>query len=343
MPDAPVSPRPRWAVPGGVVHLYGAEFPVSTDGPPRVYVGESQARVLGASRSQIRFSVPTVNEGGWLPVRVEPGAIDTGEILVACTLSTGIHQVDSPAFDGLGRLYATHSGSRGAKVAVPLYRVHSDGARDPLTIDLPNPTSLALGPDGAMYVSSRFEGRVYRLTDDAHVEVYVADLGVPTGLAFSREGALFVGDRSGSIFRVSRDRQVDVFATLPSSVAAFHLAFGPDDCLYVAAPTLSAHDAIYRITPDRLVDTLCDGFGRPQGLAFDGTGALYVADALAGASGVYRLDVSVPAPRPELVAAAPVVVGLTFDPQGGLIVASNETLWRLDVPLTSFLPRHPPA
>ena len=33
------------------------------------------------------------------------------------------------------------------------------------------------------------------------------------------------------------------------------------------------------------VETFCDGFGRPQGLAFDAEGRLYVVDALAGASG----------------------------------------------------------
>ena len=37
-------------------------------------------------------------------------------------------------------------------------------------------------------------------------------------------GALFVGDRSGSIFRVSPDRQIETFAQLPASVAALALA-----------------------------------------------------------------------------------------------------------------------
>jgi sugar lactone lactonase YvrE len=335
--------HPRWAVPGGVVHLEGASLPVQAGAPPQVYVGEAPARVLGASPSRVRLAVPPVDDDGWLPVRLEPGGVSAGDLLVARPIATGLHQVDSPAYDGLGRLYVTHSGSRGVKVPVPLYRIHADGGREPIAIDLPNPTSMTLGPDGAMFVSSRFEGQVYRLAADDSAEVYASDLGVPTGLAFSREGVLFVGDRSGSILRVSRAREVDVFATLPASVAAFHLAFGPDDCLYVSAPTLSAHDAIYRITPDRLVDTLYDGFGRPQGLAFDRAGALYVAEALAGASGIYRLDVSVPAPVPELVAAAPVVVGLALDPEQGLNVASNDTVWKLAAPVAAPAHRTPPG
>jgi sugar lactone lactonase YvrE len=326
---------PSWVIPGGVVHLRGDHLPLLPAGPPRAFVGDAEVRVLGASAIHARFVVPSAGQSGTLSVRLEPGAVDAGSLIVASPVATGLHLVDSPAFDGLGRLYATHSGSRGVRVPVPLYRISREGGREPLSLDLPNPTSMALGPDGAMYISSRFEGQVYRLAAEDRLEVYAADLGVPTGLAFSRDGNLFVGDRSGTIFRVSRDRQVDQFASLPASVAAFHLAFGPDECLYVSAPTLSAHDVVYRITPDRLVDTLCGGFGRPQGLAFDDGGMLYVADALAGASGIYRVDVSSDAPVPELVAASPVVVGLAFDPEGGMIVASSDSIWRLGVPLAA--------
>src|SRR5262245_57846643 len=147
-------------------------------------------------------------------------------------LTSGVHQVDSPAFDRKGRLYLTHSGSRDTKVAVPLYRVDHQGVREPIAVEIGNPTSLALGPDDAMYVSSRFEGHVYRLLADDRTEIYATELGVPTGIAFGSDGSLYVGDRSGSILRVAADRQVEVFATLPASVAAFHLAFGPDEALY---------------------------------------------------------------------------------------------------------------
>jgi sugar lactone lactonase YvrE len=184
-----------------------------------------------------------------------------------------------------------------------------------------------------MYVSSRFEGHVYRLTSDDTVELFASDLGVATGLAFDRDGALYVGDRSGTVFRVSPDRRVESFATLPASVAAFHLAFGPDGSLYVAAPTLASHDPVYRITPDRAVDVFRDGFGRPQGLAFDEHGDLYIVDALAGAAGLFRVRADDPAEPPELVLSAPALVGVAIDPQGGLVLASNDVIWRLDVPL----------
>lgn len=324
---------PACAIPGGIVCVtFDPPRPVSS-AIPQIRVGDVPARVVGASSRHLRFRVPSGTDGGVLPVHVEPDGLDVGTVIVARLHVDGLHQVDSPAFDGLGRLYVTNSGSRGVKTPVPLHRVWPDGRREPLAVEIPNPTSLALGPDGAMYVSSRFEGQVYRLADDDTVDVYASDLGVPTGLAFAGDGTLFVGDRSGTIFRVSRDRQVDTFASLPPSVAAFHLAFGPDDHLYVSAPTLSAHDVVYRISPDRLVDSCGRGFGRPQGLAFDHDGTLYVVDALAGASGVDRLA-PLPEPlAPARVVAAPAIVGLAFDPRGGVVVASSDAIWRFDGPL----------
>src|SRR6267142_540043 len=50
-------------------------------------------------------------------------------------------------------------------------------------------------------------------------------------------GTLFVGDRSGTIFRVDAQGHTKAFAAVPASVAAFHLAIGPDAALYVTAPT----------------------------------------------------------------------------------------------------------
>jgi sugar lactone lactonase YvrE len=326
--------RPGWAVPGGRVLVEGDDLPLPSDGPPPVHVGLHPTHVTAASRRSIRLVIPPAAEGGTMTIQVgREGAGSLASVDVARLLTTGLHQVDSPAFDGLGRLYVTHSGGRGTKVPVPIYRVNRQGVREPIAVEIANPTSLALGPDGAMYVSSRFEGHVYRLETDDRAERYAGELGVPTGLAFAPDGALFVGDRLGSIFRIGPDRSVETFATLPPSVAAFHLAFGPDRCLYVAAPTLASHDPIYRITPDRLVEVACDGFGRPQGLAFDSQGRLYVADALAGSSGLYRVDVSTPRPTPDLVVSAPMLIGAAIDPDGGLVLASNDTIWQLDVDL----------
>ena len=61
-------------------------------------------------------------------------------------------------------------------------------------------------------------------------------MGIATGIAFDRDGNLYVGDRSGSIFKISPSKEIFVFATLEPSIAAYHLAFGFDDYLYVTGP-----------------------------------------------------------------------------------------------------------
>jgi hypothetical protein len=139
------------------------------------------------------------------------------------------------------------------------------------------------------------------------------------------------------VLRVESDGKAHLFASLPPSVAAFHLAFGPDGYLYVAAPTLGTHDPIYRIGSDGEAVAWSAGFGRPQGLAFDAAGNLYVVDALAGASGLYRIRMDAPH-APELMLSGGTLIGLAFDPHGGIAIATGETVYRLGVGLRGLLP-----
>jgi sugar lactone lactonase YvrE len=95
---------------------------------------------------------------------------------------------------------------------------------------------------------------------------------------------------------------------------------------------LSTYDSIFRIDLDGTVTTLDTGFGRPQGLAFETNGDALVVEALAGASGLYRLKApvgNVGKIRSELILAGPGLVGVAVDPFGGLVVCSNETAYRL--------------
>jgi sugar lactone lactonase YvrE len=328
--------RPGWAVPGSRVLLSGARLPVPADGPPHVLVGGTPALVAFSSAHQLRFVVPADAAGGSTPVRLDELPGETAYLQVARTVATHVHHVDSPIFDAASRLYVVHSGSRGERPETPLFRFDADGTRTSLAVDVGNPTSLALGPDGLVYVSSRFDGHVHRLRDDDSVELFASGLGVATGLAFGPDGNLYVGDRSGTVYQVTPSREIAEFASLPPSVAAYHLAFGPGGMLYVAAPTLASRDVIYRVAPGGTVEPLAGRFGRPQGLAFEESGLLYVADALAGAAGLYRLDVTDPGAAPELVLSAPGLVGLAFSPSGGLALASNDSVWLLDVSLKPY-------
>jgi sugar lactone lactonase YvrE len=322
-------------VEGGRVTIHGSGFPIDRPQLPDITIGDTPARVVYASSSTITVLVPEGLDGGRTPVRISEVPGETALLDVGTTLAAGLHQVDNPVFDREGNLYVTYSGSRGQEVPVSVFRVTPSGRRESYVSGIVNPTSMTFDAKGQLYVSSRFEGAVYRVHPEGTFEPFATDLGIACGLAFDRRGVLYVGDRSGTVFAVEPDRTVNTIATLPASVAAFHLAIGPDDCIYVTAPTLGPYDYVYRIDPAAgSVDKFYAGFGRPQGLAFDSQGALYVVEALAGWNGVYRVR---PDGSTELIVSGHALVGVALNPNGGLVVTSNDTAYRLDVPIRPLL------
>ena len=309
---------------GGRLWLRGDGFPQPESTSDLVTIGGMPARLAFAAGDRMAVVVPTGLDGGDTPVKCAwlPGA--TLFARVGRLLATGLHQVDNPVFAPDGSVFVTYSGSRGQEAAVSIFKVTAAGAREPFVHGLVNPTSMAIGPDGRLYVSSRFEGRIYRVFDDGRYEVMASDLGIACGLAFGSDGALFVGDRSGTVFRIDPGGRTETFATVPSSVAAFHLAMSPDGFLYVAAPTLASYDSLFRIDSTGRIETVRVPFGRPQGLAFDSSGVLHVVEALAGSSGVYAMR---PDRDPELVVAGAGLVGIAFGPGGEMVVASNASVY----------------
>jgi sugar lactone lactonase YvrE len=316
--------EPVRVVEGGRLWLRGDGFPQPDSTADLVTIGGVAARMAFAAPDRMAVVVPPGLDGGETPVKVAwlPGA--TLYARVGTLVATGLHQVDNPVFGADGNLYVTYSGTRGQEATVSIFRITENGAREPFVHGLVNPTSMAIGPDGLLYVSSRFEGRVYRVFDDGRYEVMASDLGVACGLAFGADGVLYVGDRAGSVMRVDPQGRTEIFALIPSSIAAFHLAIAPDGDLYVAAPTLASYDSVRRIDPQGTVHTLNVPFGRPQGLAFDANGVLHVVEALAGSSGVYAIRSD---RDPELVVAGAGLVGLAFGPAGEMVVASNDSVF----------------
>lgn len=328
--------------------IHGSGFPIDRPHLPQVKIGDVVARTVYASSSSIGILVPPGLDGGRTPVRVEDAPGETAFVEVGTPIAAGLHQVDNPVFDREGNLYVTYSGGRGQEVPVSIFRVSPSGRRESFVSGIVNPTSMTFDTGGNLYVSSRFEGSVYRVRPDGSHEIFASDLGIACGLGFGKDGTLFVGDRSGTLFGIGANGKARTVATLPSSVAAFHVAVGPDEAVYVTAPTLGPYDYVYRVDPqrprDENVERLYSGFGRPQGLAFDSHGSLYVIEALAGWSGLYRLRPSTSSGRPEpaegrseenaeLVVAGQALVGVALDPGGGIVVSSNETAFRLRVPV----------
>jgi len=117
------------------------------------------------------------------------------------------------------------------------------------------------------------------------------------------------------------------FAALEPSVSAYHLAFDRDDNLYVTAPSLSSYDSVLRVDQEGYEDEFYRGLGRPQGLAFDAEGNLYVAGCISSRRGIVRIS---PDGRDaEILVAGMNVIGLCFTRKGEMIVATNEAVFNL--------------
>jgi sugar lactone lactonase YvrE len=272
--------------------------------------------------------VPEGASGGDLVIENDEAASSPYTCEIGIQITDGVHPVANPAVDREGNVFTTFSGSRGQKTQVSVYKIDLNYQVRPFLSEVMNATGLALDNDGMLYVSSRYDGIVYQVTPSGNMSVYVEGMGVSTGLAFDGEGNLYVGDRSGTIFKISRSRQIYVFTTIEPSIAAYHLAFGPDGYLYVTGPTTSSFDAVQRVAPTGEVEVFYRGLGRPQGLTFDAGGNIYVAASLAGRRGVVRIDQNRNA---ELFVSGPSVVGLSFTPSRAMIVATNGALFRVDV------------
>jgi DNA-binding beta-propeller fold protein YncE len=110
-------------------------------------------------------------------------------------------------------------------------------------------------------------------------------------------------------------------------VAAYHLAFHPSGDLYVTGPTTSSFDRVFRITQGGEVLVFYRGLGRPQGLAFDRDGYLYVAASFAGRRGLVRIS---PQGHAEIALSGSGLVGVALQPSGRAIVATTSALYTLD-------------
>jgi sugar lactone lactonase YvrE len=310
---------PPAALPGGEVRIVGSGLKPPELTRPRVQIDETDVPIVVSSDDFVIAKVPDGAHSGALTVAMNGTRSNPAQLKVAVNVAENVHPVANPALDHEGNVYVTFSGSRGQKVPVSIYRIDTNYEMKPFVTQMMNATGMAFDREGEMYVSSRYDGTVYKVAQNGTLSVYAEGMGIATGIAFDREQNLYVGDRSGTIFKIARDRQIFVFATLEPSVAAYHLAFGPDQSLYVTGPTMSTSDAVYRIDPHGEVAVFCRGLGRPQGLAFDAHGNLYVAASFRGRRGIVKLT---PSAEPSLAVSGHNLVGLAFAPGNAAVLAT---------------------
>ena len=317
---------PAAVIPGGQLTLRGSGMDGDERSQPEVSFGGEPGRLVVSTPERLVVTVPDTATTGTLQVR--SATADSGEVPFALgrLLGSEVHPVANPAVDSEGNVFTTQSGTRGKKTPVSVYKIaHDGGSVSAFLTGVINPTGLLFQPDGSLLVSSRHEGTVYEVSPTGKAEVFAEGMGVATGLAIDGDQNVYVGDRTGTVFKISRERKIYVFATLEPSVAAYHMAVGPEGVLYVTAPTTSSCDAVHRIDPKGSVTVWFRGFGRPQGVAFDSSRRLHVCASYRGQRGIFRLTDS----GVEQTVSGQGIVGLAFAPDDSLVVATGNSVYRI--------------
>lgn len=294
----------------------------------RLLFGNIPGRLSVLTPTLLTATIPSQAAPAPLALEVNGERSEPISFTMATRLASNLHPVSSPAIDDEGTIYTTLSGSRGQKVPVSVYKISSTGFIRAFSSKVMNPTGLAIDRHGDIYISNRSEGIIHRLTPSGESTVFAQGLGIATGIAFDPYGNLFVGDRNGKIYSLSRRGDPQLFATLAPSVSAYHLAFDTRGTLYVTSPGLSGYDAIYKISPDGEIGAFFTGLGRPQGLAFDERGNLYVIAYFQGDGGVVRIS---PDQEALQIITGKNLIGLAFDQRGGLILVTNSSVFKLNL------------
>ncbi len=320
------SVQPAAAMPGGSIDVRGSNL--ATGQLPVVRIGETTVPIVFSSRDRVTVRVPDGAIAGDLTFSLGEHRSNVLPVQIAVPISENLHPIANPAVDGSGNLYTTFSGNRGQSVPVSIFRLDRDFTQRPFVRGLANASGLAFGPDGYLYCSSRAEGTVYRISPEGRMVQWAEGMGVATGLAFDADGNLYVGDRSGTVFKINTAGSVFVFATLEPSVSAYHLAFNDAGTLFVTGPTTSSNEVIHAISPEGEVSIWFRGLGRPQGLAFDSDGNLYVAASYRGDRGIHRIT---PKGESSIAVSGSGLVGLAFLDDGAAALTTTSALYHVDL------------
>ena len=336
-PGPSIRISPSSGIAGGEVTIECEGLDSSEPAKCAVWFGSEPAHLVALGPHRIVALVPELKQSGPVEVILESQGKRSAPVtfVMGKRIAEDLHPVTNPAFDPEeGSLFVTRSGSRGEQLPVSLFRIEQNGEVSEFSGDITNPTAIAFDKDGQMFVTSRVDGTVYRVNPFREAVAFVRNLGIATGMAFDSAGTMYVGDRTGTIYKVNGIGEEKAWVQLEPSVSAYHLAFGPDNALYVTGPTVTSFDSVYRIDQHGEVGVFYRGLGRPQGLAFDDEGNLYLAASLRGRRGIVRIT---PAGNAELFVAGMNLVGLVFSSSGDMVVASNDSVYSLALGINGLL------
>src|ERR1700687_619952 len=283
---------------------------------PSAALPGGEVRIVGKSlrphelrRPQVRFGdvegAVVISSDDFLVARVPPGA-SSGPVVVSTN----------------GTASNPHQIKVAAQIAENLHPV----------------TNPALDADGNIYVTfSGSRGQkvpvaIFKIDTNYNVKPFLAEMTNATAIAFDRVGQMYVSSRfDGTVYLVAPNGTMYTYAEGMG---------GPGGDLFVTGPTTSSFDAVHKIDSHGSVSTFYRGLGRPQGLAFDIDGNLYVAASLSGKRGIVRLT---PDAKASLEVAGPGLVGLACAPGKSAVLATTGAVHHLSwgVQGTALVPELP--
>ncbi len=220
--------------------------------------------------------------------RVDPVTGDTTTTLAGSLPASGLfHLPYAAAGDAAGNTYVTNRSS--------IEKITADGGVTTLAAGFAIVSSIAIGPDGNLYVADVAAGRVYRVTPAGSVTLLAGsadEFGSPWGVAVDSLRNVYVTDLSRHVIHViSTAGNVSTLAGT-GSPGFFD---GPDDSARFRSPSGIAVDAARNVyitdfgnnavrkytRATGMVSTLvapAAGLNAPSGIASDAAGNLYIAD-----------------------------------------------------------------
>ena len=215
--DRPVIDRldPPAAIAGGSFELRGSHLTGPAESQPTVRFGKAAARLIVGGPNRVVVSVPEAAAEGAITVQRNSGRRSAA---VHCALGPSIaenlHPVANPAIDAEGNIYNDAQRQPRREASVSVFKVDVNPNVRPFCFRDHQPHRFA-GRSRRLPVDLRpprrndLLGRSQRAGGGLR-----GGHGVATGSAMDAAENVYVGDRTGTIFKIARDRQIFVFATL---------------------------------------------------------------------------------------------------------------------------------
>lgn len=217
------------------------------------------------------------------------------EVVVAGSPFQGVHGL---AVDGKGHLLASNLLGQSVQ-SVDLSKGTVSTVVGP---PLGGADDLTLGPDGSIYWTGFFTGKLMRRTPDGRTRVIATDLPGLNSLAFRRDGRLYITQlgRADALWEADPSGKKPPRRILADLGFLNGFEFGTDDKLY--GPLLRKGQIVRVDVDTGSIEVVAEGFAMPTAVNFDARHEhLYVVDAVRGE----LVRVRLPSGEKEVVAKLP--------------------------------------